>query len=103
MLFKTSLPLLLGSSAVSAQLHSLAVRAGLEYFGTALDERHVSNDAAYRDLYTNTNEFGQLVPENGQKWVTVQPSRGQFSYTQGDIVRPLDETPAPVLLQNRLD
>lgn len=86
MLLKASLLSLLGSSAVSAQLHSLALRAGLDYFGTALDERYVSSDTTYRSIYTDASEFGQFVPENGQKWANVQPSRGSFSYSQGDIV-----------------
>jgi endo-1,4-beta-xylanase len=86
MLPKAFLLLLLGSTAVSAQLHDLAVKAGLKYFGTTLDERRVTSDATYRSIYTNTKEFGQVVPENGQKWQNVQPSRGTFSYTQGDII-----------------
>lgn len=86
MIFKASFVLFLASSTVSAQLHSLAVRAGLDYFGTALDERRVTSDTAYRAIYLDTTEFGQVVPENGQKWQNVQPSRGSFTYTQGDIV-----------------
>lgn len=86
MILTNSLALLLGSTVVSAQLHDLAVRAGLEYFGTTLDERRVNSDATYRSIYTDTAEFGQLVPENGQKWQNTQPSRGTFSYTQGDII-----------------
>jgi endo-1,4-beta-xylanase len=85
MLPKIFLFVLASSGAVSAQLHSLAVRAGLEYFGTAVDERRTS-DTQYRAIYSNTQEFGQLVPENGQKWQNTQPSRGSFSYSQGDIV-----------------
>lgn len=100
MLLKHSLLAFLSSSAVSAQLHSLAVQAGLEYFGTTLDERRVNSDTAYRNIYTDTSEFGQLVPENGQKWQNVQPSRGTFSYTQGDIVclRHSMRIPLPVAL-----
>lgn len=86
MLLNASLLLLLGSSVASAQLHSLAVRAGLQYFGTTLDERRVNTDTTYRTIFSDTTEFGQVVPENGQKWQNVQPSRGTFSYTQGDIV-----------------
>lgn len=89
MFAKALLTVLLGSAAVSAQLHSLAVGAGLEYFGTTVDERHVNSDAQYRSILEDTNEFGQVVPENGQKWSNVAPSRGSFTYTQGDIVRPL--------------
>ncbi|KAK3934523.1 glycoside hydrolase superfamily [Diplogelasinospora grovesii] len=37
-------------------------------------------------IVNNKNEMGQVVPENGQKWDSTEPSRGSFSYSQGDIV-----------------
>ena len=72
--------------AVTAQLHNLAVGAGLKYFGIAVGESAVGSDSTYRALVNNKNEFGQLVPENGQKWDSLEPSRGNFNYQQGDIV-----------------
>jgi len=71
--------------AVSAQLNDLAVRAGLLYFGTAVREGSVNNDAPYMAILNDKREFGSVVPENGQKWDATQPSRGQFTYQQGDI------------------
>jgi endo-1,4-beta-xylanase len=71
--------------AVSAQLNDLAVRAGLKYFGTALGEGTINSDSQYAAILSDTSMFGQLVPENGQKWETTEPSRGQFNYNQGDI------------------
>jgi endo-1,4-beta-xylanase len=68
-----------------AQLHSLATRAGLKYFGTALDNGYFS-DTAYMALIDNTQEVGQLVPENGQKWAYVQPTQGTFTYSNADVV-----------------
>jgi endo-1,4-beta-xylanase len=76
---------LLASSPVSAQLHSLAQAAGLKYFGSAVDNGYLS-DAPYQKLANNVEEFGQLVPENGQKWETVEPRQGEFTYTTADVV-----------------
>nr|XP_036582483.1 glycosyl hydrolase family 10 protein [Colletotrichum truncatum]KAF6791187.1 glycosyl hydrolase family 10 protein [Colletotrichum truncatum] len=83
---KALLAVLLGSGLVSAQLNTLAVRAGLAYFGTAVDERRTTSDATYMSIVNNTNEFGSLVPENGQKWNSIEPSQNTFSFTQGDII-----------------
>ncbi|KAK3302853.1 endo-1,4-beta-xylanase-like protein [Chaetomium strumarium] len=82
---KTALAALLAPAAVSGQLNDLAVRAGLKYFGTALREGAINSDTSYAAILGNKAEFGQLVPENGQKWEATEPSRGQFTYTQGDI------------------
>ncbi|KXH69370.1 glycosyl hydrolase family 10 [Colletotrichum salicis] len=83
---KTVLAVLLGSGLVSAQLNTLAVRAGLKYFGTAVDERRTTTDAAYMAIVNNTAEFGSLVPENGQKWAYTEPTQNTFSYTSGDVI-----------------
>ncbi|KAH7306039.1 family 10 glycosyl hydrolase [Stachybotrys elegans] len=72
-------------SGASAQLHQLATRAGLLYFGTAVGEGQI-NDGTYMRYVDNTAEFGQLVPENGQKWDSTEPNRGQFSYGSADVV-----------------
>jgi GH35 family endo-1,4-beta-xylanase len=82
---KSVLAALLAPAAVSAQLNDLAVRAGLKYFGTALREGAINSDSRYAAILGDKTEFGQLVPENGQKWESTEPSQGQFTYTQGDI------------------
>ncbi|KAJ0287405.1 Glycoside hydrolase, 10, partial [Colletotrichum noveboracense] len=81
---KTLLVLMLGSGLASAQLNTLAVRAGLKYFGTAVNEQRVT-DTTYMAIVNNTAEFGSVVPENGQKWAYTEPSQNTFSYTSGDI------------------
>jgi endo-1,4-beta-xylanase len=77
---------LLAPTAVSAQLNSLAVAAGLKYFGTAVREGSISSDSAYMAIVNDKTELGQVVPENGQKWDSTEPSRGSFSFAQGDLV-----------------
>ncbi|KAK1753670.1 glycoside hydrolase superfamily [Echria macrotheca] len=76
---------LLAPAAVSGQLHELAVRAGLKYFGTAVGESAANSDSPYRAIIDNTREFGSVVPENGQKWDSTEPQRGQFNFNSGDI------------------
>ncbi|OLN93055.1 Endo-1,4-beta-xylanase 1-like protein 5 [Colletotrichum chlorophyti] len=77
--------LLFACGLTVAQLNQLAVTAGLKYFGTAVDNPGLSNQA-YMNIATNKNEFGQVTPANGQKWDSTERSQGQFSYTNGDAV-----------------
>jgi endo-1,4-beta-xylanase len=77
--------LLAACTPAAAQLHNLAVSAGLKYFGSCLDNGHRS-DAGYMNIINNKAEVGQLVPENGQKWAYVEPSRGTFTYNDADVV-----------------
>ncbi|CCC14934.1 hypothetical protein SMACR_07668 [Sordaria macrospora] len=82
----TVLSVVFAAAGVTAQLNDLAVAAGLKYFGTCGSEGNINSDTTYRNILNNKSEFGQLVPENGQKWDATEPSRGQFTYSSGDIV-----------------
>ncbi|KAI8654825.1 Beta-xylanase [Fusarium keratoplasticum] len=95
-MYKTALLGLLASSPVSAQLNSLAQAAGLQYFGTTVDNGYLS-DEAYKALADNTEEFGQLVPENGQKWDSTEPTEGKFSYEKADVVPDLAKKNGQIL------
>ncbi|WAO95179.1 Beta-xylanase [Fusarium falciforme] len=95
-MYKTALLGLLASSPVSAQLNSLAQAAGLQYFGTTVDNGYLS-DEAYKALADDTEEFGQLVPENGQKWDSTEPANGKFSYEKADVVPDLAKKNGQVL------
>lgn len=62
------------AATADAQLHKLAKRAGLMYFGAATDRpgmrEREGKDAAYPQydaILDNTDEFGQTTPTNGQK------------------------------------
>jgi endo-1,4-beta-xylanase len=69
-------------------LHVLAKRAGLQYFGTAIDNV-VLNNTKYVSIAHNASEFGQVTPSNGQKWMFTEPQRGVFNWTAGDeIIKP---------------
>ncbi|KAF2275092.1 glycoside hydrolase [Westerdykella ornata] len=66
-------------------LDVLAKRAGLLYFGTAIDNV-VLNNTKYVSIAYNRSEFGQVTPSNGQKWLFTEPSRGVFNFTDGDEI-----------------
>ena len=69
-------------------LGALAVKAGLKYFGTAIDNV-VLNNTHYTSIAFNASEFNQVTASNGQKWIHIEPSRNVFNYTLGDqIVEP---------------
>lgn len=61
-------------ATADAQLHKLAKRAGLMYFGAATDRPGFREREGYEDKYpqydailNDINEFGQTTPTNGQK------------------------------------
>lgn len=69
-------------------LDVLAKKAGLLYFGTAIDNVVLDNKQ-YISIAHNRSEFGQVTPSNGQKWMYIEPQRNVFNYTMGDeIVKP---------------
>jgi len=80
------LPFLL--PAAYAQLNTLAVAAGLKYFGSATDNSELT-DAAYLALLSNTSDFAQITPGNGQKWDSTEKSQGVFTFTNGDEITAL--------------
>ncbi|KAK4187688.1 endo-1,4-beta-xylanase D [Podospora australis] len=69
----------------SCQLDKLAKAAGLQYFGTAIDNPSLNNQN-YMRVARDISEFGSITPANGQKWSNTQPSQGRFSYTSGDSI-----------------
>jgi endo-1,4-beta-xylanase len=66
-------------------LNALAKRAGLHYFGTAIDNVVLDNPT-YISIAHNNSEFGQVTPANGQKWVSVEAEQGKFNFTLGDQI-----------------
>jgi len=66
-------------------LGDLAKKAGLKYFGTAIDNVVLDNKQ-YTDIAFNRSEFNQVTPSNGQKWMHIEPQRNVFNYTLGDQV-----------------
>lgn len=66
-------------------LHSLMVKAGKMYFGTAADVNSF-NDTQYMAIMSNKNDFGMITTENSNKWDVTEPAQDEFSYTKADQV-----------------
>lgn len=82
MRYTSNLALLaLSAGAADAQLHKLAVAAGLKYFGSATDNSELTN-TDYVAILSDADEFGQITPGNSQKWDTVEPTQGTYKSEQ---------------------
>ncbi|KAL0955070.1 hypothetical protein HGRIS_003987 [Hohenbuehelia grisea] len=74
--------------AAQAGLNRVAKAAGKLYFGTATNPEQFV-DAPYLTVLSNVHEFGQLTPANSMKWDATEPSRGVFTFDQGDKIAAL--------------
>jgi endo-1,4-beta-xylanase len=72
-------------AAEAPGLGDLAKKAGLKYFGTAIDNVVLDN-TKYTSIAFNRSEFNQVTASNGQKWVHIEPKRNVFNYTLGDQI-----------------
>ncbi|TFK36625.1 glycoside hydrolase superfamily [Crucibulum laeve] len=72
-------------SPTSTGLALSAKAAGKLYFGSALDNPGLT-DEPYLAILSDKNQFTQLTPANGMKWESTEPSRGVYTWTQGDAV-----------------
>ncbi|KAK7053644.1 beta-xylanase [Favolaschia claudopus] len=58
---------------------------GKKYFGSATDNPELS-DSTYVATLSDNTLFGQITPGNSMKWDATEPSRGTFTFTNGDAV-----------------
>lgn len=79
-----ALPALLTGIAADGNLHDMMVSQDKLFFGTATDTSFLSNDTTYASIVNVKSEFGLIVPENSQKWEVVEPTQGNFDFTQAD-------------------
>lgn len=88
------------ASAVTASstvpLHSAALSAGKLYFGSATDNPELT-DEPYVAILSNNKMFGQITPGNSMKWDATEPSRGDFTFAQGDVIANLAATNGQLL------
>lgn len=77
-------------------LNTAAKAYGKLYFGSATDNGEL-DDAEYKAILSDTNEFGQITPGNSMKWDSIEPSRGNFDYTNGDVIADLAEANGQLL------
>ncbi|KAK0223229.1 beta-1,4-endoxylanase [Armillaria fumosa] len=66
-------------------LNSAALAAGKLYFGTATDNPELT-DAPYVTILNQRTMFGQITAANSMKWDATEPSRGTFTFAQGDVI-----------------
>ncbi|KAF9444311.1 glycoside hydrolase family 10 protein [Macrolepiota fuliginosa MF-IS2] len=74
-----------GSTSTVTGLNTVAKAAGKLYFGSATDNPELS-DSPYVAILSDTKEFGIITPGNSMKWDATEPSRGSFSFTNGDTI-----------------
>ncbi|KAF9267961.1 endo-1,4-beta-xylanase C precursor [Marasmius fiardii PR-910] len=79
----TSAPTTSGTSTVDS--HTAAKAAGKLYFGSATDNSELT-DTAYVKVLSDNKLFGALTPGNSMKWDATEPSRGTFTFTNGDTI-----------------
>ncbi|WP_427978133.1 endo-1,4-beta-xylanase [Agarivorans sp.] len=72
---------MLASTALSATPLRELVKPQQQYFGAALETRHLQDKQFSETL---AREFNQLTPENEMKWSYLQPERGQFTFDKAD-------------------
>ncbi|KAH8600904.1 glycoside hydrolase superfamily [Bisporella sp. PMI_857] len=82
--------------AVLGQLNTLAKAKGLDYFGSATDNGELS-DTQYVSILKDTANFGQITVGNTQKWDTIEPTQGTFSFTKGDVIANFAKTNGQLL------
>ncbi|KAF5373878.1 hypothetical protein D9758_000635 [Tetrapyrgos nigripes] len=73
------------TSTSTAKLNTVAKAAGKLYFGSATDNPELS-DTAYVSILSDSTTFGQITPGNSMKWDATEPSRGTFTFTNGDTI-----------------
>ncbi|KAL0955071.1 hypothetical protein HGRIS_003988 [Hohenbuehelia grisea] len=75
-------------AAAQAGLNKVAKAAGKKYFGTATNNNQFT-DTVYFAVLNNVTEFGQITAANSMKWDATEPSRGTFTFSQGDQIAAL--------------
>ncbi|KAH8100974.1 endo-1,4-beta xylanase [Cristinia sonorae] len=67
------------------ELNTIAKQHRKLYFGTATDNPEL-NDTAYRAILDDNRMFGQITPANSMKWFATEPSPGEFTFHDGDVI-----------------
>jgi endo-1,4-beta-xylanase len=81
-------PIALLKPRAASGLNDAIVASGKLYFGSATDNPELTNTSYVKEL-NNTADFGQITPGNSMKWDAIEPERGTFTYTEGDVIADL--------------
>ncbi|KAJ6560689.1 endo-1,4-beta-xylanase A precursor [Mycena sp. CBHHK59/15] len=91
----TSTALPTGTS--TAKLNTVAKSlGGKKYFGSATDNPELT-DTTYVAILSDNTVFGAITPGNSMKWDATEPSRGTFTFTNGDAVASLAKSNSQLL------
>ncbi|KAL4766988.1 glycoside hydrolase superfamily [Aspergillus nidulans var. acristatus] len=80
----------------AAGLNEAAHAAGLEYFGTGVDNPALA-DPPYLVGLNNVADFGSITIGNAQKWENSEPTQGNFDFSDGDILADLADANGQLL------
>ncbi|THU90551.1 endo-beta-1,4-glucanase [Dendrothele bispora CBS 962.96] len=69
----------------STPLNTAIVQAGKKYLGDMSDFPEL-NDEQYLGTLKTPGLFGQMTPGNSMKWDATEPTRGQFTFSNGDAI-----------------
>jgi len=76
--------LCLGTVLAIPSLRELAEKKGL-FIGAAANSYHIMQASSQYNT-TLGQQYSIITPENSMKWGATEPQRGQFDFSQGDIV-----------------
>ncbi|KAI0016015.1 glycoside hydrolase family 10 protein [Xylariomycetidae sp. FL0641] len=73
-------------ASLSPYYHDLAVDAGKQWFGCALDTTGAEYQSdLYMQIWNDSRIFGSTTPGNTQKWMYTEPQQGVFDFSQADL------------------
>ena len=77
--------LALAASSVKGR-HTLKAAAAPRYFGAAVAQGHLQNASDPKFASVGSAQFSGATPENEIKWESTEPTQGNFTFEDADVV-----------------